>query len=180
MNYPLCKIFDLRTEIVKEFVNDDTEKWLWIDILPLDGLPDDDYIIEKMFRKSLIARKILRIKKSKKTKGNNILKIIFKPILKLILTPIPLVNVVSYIDDVSRTYSIEECNFIGGVAMGYGPNEKMPKEEYLKSVKVKFEGIEINAPSCWDYYLKSLYGDYMVLPPKNKQVAHPMSIWINE
>lgn len=38
--------------------------------------------------------------------------------------------------------------------------------------KVKFESIEINVPNDYDSYLKINYGNYMELPPKEKQVNH--------
>lgn len=180
LNYPFCKIFDTRTEIEKIYIDDPTERWLWIDILPLDGLPDDDKIIKNLFNKSLFARMLLRIKKSKTNQGKTLVKKMIKPFIKTLLMPISTKRIVSYINKISRTYSVDSSKYIGGIAMGYGVNEKMPKEDYLKFEKVQFEGIEFNAPGCWDFYLKSLYGDYMQVPPKSKQVAHPMDIWIND
>ena len=38
----------------------------------------------------------------------------------------------------------------------------------------------VNAPKCWDYYLKSLFGNYMVLPPEDKRQVHIMTMWIDE
>ena len=178
LNYPFCKIFDTRTEIIKKYVNDDTEQSLWIDILPTDGLPDDNREVKAIFSKSLLARKLLKIKKSKTSQGTTTLKKIIKPILKFLLIPVSIKTIVSYIDKLSRTYSINDCLYVGGIAMGYGVNEKMPKKEFLNPVKVEFEGLIVNAPSCWDFYLKSLYGDYMQLPPEEDRVAHPMEIWI--
>lgn len=180
LNYPFCKIFDTRTQIEKIFVEDPTEQNLWIDILPLDGLPENDEIVEKLFRKSLFARKLLRIQKSKDGEGKSKLKAVLKPVIKIVLKPWGIKNNVAYIDRIARTYSVDETPFIGGVAMGYGPQEKMPKDEYLRSVDVEFEGMTVKAPGCWDYYLTSLYGDYMKLPPKQQQVAHPMTIWIDD
>lgn len=180
LNYPFCKIFDNRTKIVKEYVDDSTEQSLWIDILPLDGLPDDKRIVNKLYRKSLFARRCLQIQKSKKGTGKSSIKTILKPFIKFFLCKWGIENNVAYINKISRTYSIDETPFIGGIAMGYGPNERMPKLEYLKSTEVEFEGRKYKAPNCWDFYLKALYGDYMSLPPIEQRVAHPMSIWWKE
>ena len=38
--------------------------------------------------------------------------------------------------------------------------------------EVLFEGNEMPAMSCWDTYLRGLYGDYMQLPPENKRRVH--------
>ena len=63
--------------------------------------------------------------------------------------------------------------------MGYGPQEKMPKE-FLEPVKVEFEGHMFPAPKCWDFYLTQLYGDYMQLPPGNKRISHDFNVYMKE
>ena len=35
-----------------------------------------------------------------------------------------------------------------------------------------FEGLKVYGPEDADKYLTSLYGDYMKLPPKEKQITH--------
>ncbi|WP_296882739.1 phosphorylcholine transferase LicD [uncultured Methanobrevibacter sp.] len=43
--------------------------------------------------------------------------------------------------------------------------------------KVKFESIEINIPNNYDNYLKINFGNYMEIPPKDKQTNHcPLEI----
>lgn len=46
------------------------------------------------------------------------------------------------------------------------------KDDFKSVVKVKFEDIEVNAPVNYDYILKSLYGDYMKLPPEEDRYNH--------
>ena len=69
---------------------------------------------------------------------------------------------------------------MGGIANGYGPQERVPKKPYLKPVMMPFEDMQVCAPGCWDYYLKSLYGDYMQLPPEDKRQTHSMDVWLVE
>ena len=38
--------------------------------------------------------------------------------------------------------------------------------------RAKFEDIEVNIPGNYDEILKSLYGDYMQLPPKEARYNH--------
>ena len=61
LNYPFAKIYDLHTSIKKLYDDDETEKNLWIDIFPMDGLPDDMNEVRRIFRKTLTARRILRV-----------------------------------------------------------------------------------------------------------------------
>lgn len=56
----------------------------------------------------------------------------------------------------------------------------MDKKEFEQSVEVTFEGHTFEAPSCWDSYLSNLYGNYMELPPKEKQITHELKVWKKE
>ena len=52
--------------------------------------------------------------------------------------------------------------------------------EMIPTTKVEFEGKEYETYKNPDHYLKHLYGDYMVLPPKEKRVNHaPENIVFN-
>lgn len=47
-----------------------------------------------------------------------------------------------------------------------------PKEVWESTKKVKFESIKINVPKDYDTFLKTTYGDYMKLPPKEQRKNH--------
>ncbi len=179
LNYPFAKIFDKRTKISKTYDFDETEQQVWIDIFPLDGLPEDERETEKIFRKSLLLRDILKIQKSQDGTAKSKLKLIVKPVLKRIFRLfIGIPKAAAQIDTFARKYDFDNYDYIGGIVWGYGPQEKMKKDEYLNAVKVEFEDMFVNAPGCWDTYLKNLYGDYMQLPSKDKRVTHDMSVWL--
>lgn len=50
--------------------------------------------------------------------------------------------------------------------------EIVPASWYGRGELVDFEGIKLRIPSFSDNWLRQVYGDYMKLPPKEKQVAH--------
>lgn len=56
----------------------------------------------------------------------------------------------------------------------------MLKCEFEKQVMVQFEGHQFSAFSCWDSYLKELYGDYMKLPPVEKRQTHDMKVYVKD
>lgn len=177
LNYPFCKIFDTYTE-TKKTIREESEEHLWIDILPLDGVPDNDVELEKLFKKSLFWRHMLSIQKAQFGTGKSLLKRIFKPFLKYgLLTFIGIDKTVKKIDELARTYDFDNCDFVAGVAWGYGPQEKVNKSEYLKIEKMEFETELLNVPGCWDYYLSSLYGNYMKLPPIEQRENHMMDVY---
>ncbi len=70
-------------------------------------------------------------------------------------------------------YPIAECQYITELCAGphYMQNE-YPKEWFEKAVRVNFEGHELPIPVGYDGYLRMAFGDYMQLPPVEKQVCH--------
>lgn len=180
LNDPFCKIYNLSTTMEKYTSLDEYDTHMWIDVFPLDGLPESDKKIKRTFQKSIFWRKLLKIRKLKdervievsKTKIEKIL----KPFVKFFVDFLPKSFYVKRINKLCLKYPYEEAKFVGGIAWGYGPEEKMLKSDVDKVVKVDFENMKVKTFSCWDYYLHNLYGDYMKLPPKSDQVAHVMNI----
>ena len=60
------------------------------------------------------------------------------------------------------------ANFCGQ----WGEKEIVPEEWYGEGCDLTFEGITVKAPKEYDKWLTQVYGDYMKLPPKEKQVSH--------
>ena len=75
----------------------------------------------------------------------------------------------------------EVTKYVGAVTWGlYGADERMLKSEFEKSVELEFEGYKFPAFSCWDSYLRGLYGNYMELPPIEKRKTHNMTVYLKE
>lgn len=68
----------------------------------------------------------------------------------------------------SFAYSGLIANFCGQ----WGEKEIVPEEWYGEGCELSFEGITVKAPKAYDKWLTQVYGDYMKLPPKEKQVSH--------
>lgn len=177
--YPFIKLIDKQTELKEKYYDEKYKISIWIDVFPLDGMPDDDRYIRKTFRKSWFYRTLLFASMSEKGKGTTRLARFIKffaiPICKRINNK----RLCDRLNALSARYSIERSPYVGGFLWGYGPQEKMPKS-FLEPVLVEFEGHLFRAPSCWDYYLEQLYGNYMELPPEEKRIAHDFDAWVIE
>ncbi|MBE6328081.1 MAG: LicD family protein [Bacteroidales bacterium] len=57
--------------------------------------------------------------------------------------------------------------------------EIFPKEWFSGTIEVPFEDIRINLPVGYHEYLSKLFGDYMTLPPVDKQVSHHSQYYCN-
>ena len=64
------------------------------------------------------------------------------------------------------------ANFICGCSWPTLLGGLVDKQDFLQTVPLVFEGLIVNAPSNYHQALTNWYGDYMQLPPKEKQTTH--------
>lgn len=158
-----------------KYTQNDIDTQLWIDVFPVDGLPDDIREVERIYKKRDFYRKILILCGARmgqgKTKVRKYLKYILKPLANLYGKK----RCVDNIEALAAQYPYDEHKYVGDIVWGlYGVGERMLKSEFEKAVEVEFEGHTFPTFSCWDSYLKGLYGDYMKLPPEEKRQTHDM------
>lgn len=77
-------------------------------------------------------------------------------------------------------YKIEDCERITELCAGpkYMKNE-YPRELFEDAVLKDFEGYKMPIPIGYDEYLKIAFGDYMKMPPKEKQIPHHEIVYYN-
>lgn len=176
---PFAKLVDLNTRVVSKTSNSNIELNVWIDIFPVDGLPEKIDTVKKIYKRCYFYRGMLDLCDSKCIDDKNIL----KRILKIILKPIALIIgsrwFVNKIEKIAMQYEYDTSKYVGIVTWGlYGVGERMLKSEFEKPIKVEFEGYKFPAFSCWDSYLRGLYKDYMQLPPIEKRQTHNIDAYI--
>lgn len=177
-NYPFLKVY--RKNTVAKMIDNMTSHGIWIDVFPLDTLPSNLDEVKKFFKRTRALRALI----ISSTTNIAACKIDVKIVAKLALMGLTKVvgskNICKFSDKYAQKYNIKQTGYIGGALWGYGCGERMPICEYMKSVDVNFEGFYFPAPSCWEMYLKGLYGDYMKLPPEEKRKVHNIKAWIME
>ena len=176
---PFAKLVDLNTSVNFEYADDNIDKNIWIDIFPVDGLPQDENLVRKIFRECAVNRRILRLISCRLGKG----KTAFRKYMKYFLKPLAclygkkrcLENMEKYIE----IYKYEDAVYVGAVTGGlYGTRERMLKAEFAKPTELCFEGKKFPAFSCWHEYLTNLYGkDYMDEPEPEKRFFHPIEAY---
>ena len=180
-DYPFLKLIDNRTKIEIPYLNENYKaKNIWIDIFPIDGNPDNEDELIKLYKKAIFYRQLIRLKTANPLAGKSRTKRLLKPILVALVKILDNYKLCDKLDSIAKSYSFDEHDKIGGVLWGYGPQERIDKKAYLVPIKICFEDLLFNAPSNYHEYFTGLYGDYMKLPPVEKRITHEMTCYIDE
>lgn len=176
---PFTKILDRSTVIYSKYNSSLEAASLWIDIFPVDGLPEDDAATAKIYKAVSFYRRIFMLCDARLGEGTTV----FRKMSKYILKPIALLygreRCAKKIEEISRRIPYDKSEYIGTITWGlYGLGEKMKKSEYESFVSMEFEHHFFPVYSCWDRYLKGLYGNYMQLPPVEKRKTHDMEAYL--
>ncbi len=178
-HYYITRVLDVDTKVIEERIGNESEKYTnaSIDIFPLDGTPNNLILRKIYFFRVLYHRALMSLcyKDSidrKRKRGK------FEKLLLGIVEKIPIEKTTTpykqkeKIDRLLKSQKFENSKYVGNIMGAYRTREIVPKEFYGSGKMYKFEDIEMNGLELYDEYLSYTYGDYMQLPPKEKQKTH--------
>lgn len=175
---PFSKIIDTRTEIEIRYANNDRN--LWIDLFPMDGVPDDEEECAQYLKKAYNIKMSYTRSNAKIGDGKSRLRAVLKIPMLLVMKMFGIAYFGKKADKFARQLDFDKCDFVAGVAWSLGPQERMEKAKYLPSTDLEFNGRMFHAPYGWDHYLSNLYGDYMTLPPEDQRTGHEYKAYIRD
>ncbi len=171
--YRFAKVCDLTTSLAEgEFIKNE-HLGVSVDVFPSDGV--DEQKINKLFKKTKYYSSMLMVSASKKyTKSPHGF---FRSVVKFFGY---LYSKIwgwqywykKYDKTISPYKNINNYNKTLVYSGVYGLKEIFNKNMYDNLKTISFEGIIFPIVNNTDEYLKALYGNYMQLPPKEKQVTH--------
>lgn len=155
---------------------------LWIDIFPVDGLPDSLAAVEKIYRRAGRYRRLMMAGLADTNEGKSKTRIVLKRIFQTFDRKGRLTSRYSRaLSRLAQSIPFGKTNTVGCIVWGlYGVGESMPLAAFERRERIEFEEGEYYVMGCWDSYLRGLYGDYMQLPPENQRVGHEMLAWVRE
>lgn len=160
--FPFAKVHDTRTFVDElQYVKD--HFGVYIDIFPLDGVKSEAQVI-----KIIRLRKILHTKKANYYQ-RTLSKKIINTFGKILLLPFSVHKILTYIDKEARKYPFGSTSKAGNIVNPYGPREIVDLACFTSGIYKEFEGRHYMVPIGYDPYLRSIYGDYMQLPPEDKR-----------
>lgn len=162
---PFAKAFDNRTWIDELHYKHD-EYGVFVDIFPIDGI-----IGTSQFTRANRLGQLLHIKKANFSR-RSLIKNIRNFIGKLLLAPFSIHAILTLIDKDARRYPFGTTEKAGVITVPWGIREIVNTSVFHETMFHEFEGKQYRIPIGYDEWLRSLYDDYMQLPPKEKRVPH--------
>lgn len=178
-HYYFARVVDTRYRILRQGSIKEREEELWIDLFPLDGLPKNKVfrVIHKirLLRLKLLYHfasfdKVNLMRPNRPLYQRAIIKAYmiwpfktkkgYKPIL-------------DKIDKLLKKVSLDKSDYYMEFMGSSIPfRETCTKEQYGEGKLYDFEDIKLIGPEDAEFYLSHVYGDYMMLPPKEKRNYH--------
>ncbi len=151
-------------------VNYDGPKGIWLDVFPLDEAKSLNNKLTPIQRK--INNVIFRLVHYK---NGFVLGKKFNSIKRFLRKLVFLKNttLLNFQDKILRMQNNKGGNCILCLASTYDyKREIFEKKNYFPAKELEFEGKKYKVPKEYKMVLKQIYGDYMQLPPKDKQITH--------
>ncbi|MDE5943465.1 MAG: LicD family protein [Clostridia bacterium] len=168
------KVIDVNTLLVEPQYKTDDPIGVFVDIWPLDGLPDGKTKRNFYNRYTSFLAKLILASSMKYDKNLSFFKrtaIVFAKSFK----PHKLLT---KLESIAKKFPFDSCNFIKCYSSG---RSIFKKEEFSEKVLIRFEDTEFYAPVGYDSVLRKIYGDYMELPPlESRKPHHIMNTYYKE
>lgn len=162
---PFAKMY-LKETLVSEYFYKQSVFGVYVDIFPLDG-------IKSRWQAYLCGQGIrcMYIKTSKFCKRQTLARKLRLMITKFILLPFSSHLILKTMRSIATRHNYEDCENVCSFGSRTALREILPRRVFDEYILLDFEGSKYRAPKGYDTYLTSKYGNYMQLPPADKQVS---------
>lgn len=144
---------------------------IWVDVFPLDFARSNKSIYEYIRYQSM--RKILRPMASCNAVGAGANPRLRRRILAFVSRRFKIESILRMIERVSCAQNNRENKYYVCFGSPYRMEKSyFPVQDFGQGISAEFEHLACNVPENYDAVLKTIYGDYMKLPPKEQRVGH--------
>ncbi len=168
---PYARAYDSET-VLEEKRHDKKIIGIGIDVYPIDTVPEDELEWKQFDKRRRLLQNILSLKLMMFDGDRNFSKNLFLAFSKLVLLPFSRMRIAKYIDKYIKQFNEKGGNWVFESAQGMIQKNRFRRYIFEDTIPVPFEDRQFMLFENYDEYLKNGYGDYMKLPPKEKQVAH--------
>ena len=172
-----AKVWDKNTVIEDQFdENKGLDMGVNIDIFPADGLGTDNREIAwKRLKPYVYRNKILAATSWGHYSRSATHSLKYEPIRFALYIYTRFLNADKYAERYSKQlvqYEFESSELVACIGATKTPRAIKNRTIYESYVDLSFEGRHFKAIKSYDLFLKETYGDYMKLPPAEKQIPH--------
>lgn len=167
--FTYTKIGNLHTVLIEKSRTKKISYYVYIDVFPIDGLPEknrEKYI--KANGKINLLIEALFLAKYNMKYGALFRRFAWKGI-NLLSKIIDGEKILKKLEKKVSELNFDSCRYVGNAFCGCGIREQYTRNAF-DFTKIRFEEKEYSCIVGYDAYLTKLYGNYMQLPPKEKQV----------
>lgn len=154
-----------------------TSHGVWIDIFPIDALPDNERERNHFIKKCIFLRALTISMTTDFHAGRLGKKGIAKRALNLFAHFAGRKRIYRYYIRQMNKFDIKKAKYVACLSSAYIKKESMEREILFQQSEFEFEGKIFKGPAQWDRYLKNIYGKYMELPPENERKIHGITAW---
>ena len=101
--------------------------------------------------------------------GDSVIKDMIRSVCWFFLKPVSPTFFAKKIDKASAKYTKDNGKYIGLLASKFKEKEVLDFDPFKEIIDMPFEGVTLKGPKEYDKLLRQYYGDYMQLPPVEKQ-----------
>ena len=166
-----ARVHDVNTTFIQghDVRHPEEYKGVFVDILPLYGVPEDRDEQRKYCKKFC---RYYRFNDKRRSDFSHMAGL--KPRLMWIAaSPLRLILPRDFwykrLDRLKARYPYEKMTMTGDTWVAHIDNILFPKSVYETSVSLPFEDTEMNCSAHYDEYLTRIFGDYMTPPPEDKR-----------
>lgn len=170
-NCAFAKVFDSRTIMIEDKRTDIEGLGIGIDVFPIDQAPNDEVAWCQYERKRKILRGLYEMKELRWRKTRSFAKNIFVEFCSLLLLPFSARFWAQRMESFGQKFNGQSTDYYAENCYGM-PNNRFPKSDFSHTIDWPFEDKNFKIMVGYDDYLRRFYGDYMQLPPLDKQISH--------
>lgn len=180
----IVKVHDVTTTFIENFAIQFPDRYvgIWVDIMPLDGLPNNILFRKIHFRKIKLLNKLNAHRRMNVEIYHTSPKSIFVwKAIKTILDLFPYDYFTKKYEECLKQYSFDDSVWSCYGWSGRCEQISFKAEGFRKAVVMKFEDYHMRVPERYDEFLTTMFGDYMNLPSEEERIAkHEAFIDLNE
>lgn len=177
--YPWCKLYDTGTTKIEK-MRHNFRLGIYMDIFPIDGLGNTREESLNSYKRidflnMLWATRACAIRRDRGLLKNAAI-LASRCLPQFILNDKKLIR---KIDSECKKNDFDLCEYVSSTLSTYRAKEIMLKAIYGKPTEYSFENITVYGPEKYDEYLKTIYGEWWILPPQEKRINPHDYIYLN-